>query len=152
MTRRGFECGFSLVEVIVALGLLAAVLLSISGLFLVGDRQVKSGRTHSSALAVARDIVEEMNGWGYVDVYRGFGLSGSASSYTVDTRSNTAAAKWQQALDRDLQGSYALIGLESIADGAAPALDAATAVRVTVTVFWNEGLRARSVQLATVRL
>ena len=151
MTRKQPN-GFSLVEVVVALGLLAAVLISISGLFLLSNRQVHSGRTQSTALAVARDLIEEMNGWAYRDVYGSFGLSGSAVAYTVDSRFNTFAAKWQQALDADLQGGYALIDLESIADGAAPPLNDARALRVTVTVAWKEGLRSRTVQLATVRM
>lgn len=59
------ERGFSLVEVIIALGLLAGVLVTISGLFVVGTKQVKSGRTSSEALAVAKEIQEDMYGWGY---------------------------------------------------------------------------------------
>ena len=39
------EQGFSLVEVILALGILAGVLISIAGLFIMGSKQVKSGRT-----------------------------------------------------------------------------------------------------------
>ena len=88
----------------------------------------------------------------YCEVYRSFGLSGSAVAYTVDSRFNTFAAKWQQALDADLQGGYALIDLESIADGAAPPLNDARALRVTVTVSWKERLRSRTVQFATVRM
>jgi type II secretory pathway component PulJ len=47
------ETGFSLVEVVIALGLLAGVLITISGLFVMGAKQVKSGRASSEALAVA---------------------------------------------------------------------------------------------------
>ena len=144
--------GFSLVEVLVALGLLAAVLISISSLFLFGERQVHSGRTQTTALAVARDVIEELSGWSYRDLYRNFGLSGAAVAYTVDSRSNAFAARWQPALDAGLQDGYALIDLESIADGPARPLNETRALRVTVTVSWREGLRSRSLQLATVRM
>jgi Tfp pilus assembly protein PilV len=143
--------GFSLVEVVLALGLLAAVLLSVCGLFLLGERQVRSGRAHSSALAVARDILEEMSARGFHDLHVALGLDGSAAAYTVDTRSNAFAAGWQRALDRELRGAHARIELRSVGEGAAVALREAVAVRLTVTVFWSEGPRARRVRLATLR-
>ena len=43
--------GFSLAEVVVALGLLASVLLSIAGLVVMGARQLHGGRSSSEALA-----------------------------------------------------------------------------------------------------
>ena len=49
--RRRDEKGFSLIEVVIALGLLAGVLIAIAGLFILGGRSVKSGRTSSEALA-----------------------------------------------------------------------------------------------------
>ena len=64
------QAGFSLVEVVVALGLLAAVLISISGLFVLAHKQVDGGRKNSVALSVARDILEEMDGWSYRQLYQ----------------------------------------------------------------------------------
>lgn len=61
---RSDERGFSLLEVILALGMLAAVLVSTTGLLVMGSYQTKSGRTASEALSVARTILEEMQGWG----------------------------------------------------------------------------------------
>ena len=145
--------GFSLVEVIVALGLLSGVLISISGLFVVGDRLVKSGRSHSIALAVGHEIMEEMDGWAFDALCGTFGLSGSSADYTVDTRSSSYGAKWQAELDAELAEAYALVRLQSVTDGGTPpAIGDAEAVRITVTVHWSEGLRVRSVELATVRM
>lgn len=152
-TRRSRSGGFSLVENVVALGLLAAVLIAISGLFVLANRQLDGGRNHSVAISVARDILEETESWGYRQVWTAFGFDGAAASYTVDSRVNAAAAQWQAALDAELLDGRAEIRLESVAEGGpGPALRDALAFRVQVTVFWNEGLRERSVRLTAVRV
>ena len=148
------EKGLSLIEVILALGLMAGVLISIAGMFILSERQVKSGKTATQALAVARAITEEINGWGFRQTYQVFGSDGSASSYTYDTQVNSYAAKWQTMLDDGLElGSNATILVASVppTGSAAPALNTARAIRVTVTVFWAEGDRNRSVRVMTVR-
>ncbi len=153
MIPRGRSDGFSLVEVILALGLLAMVLLSIAGLFLLGGRQVKSGRSSSEALSVARAIVEEMEGWSFRRTYEGYGLDGAAVNYTVDTRTNGGASHWQTALDSMLHASYGEIALTSVGPTATPPpLNRTRAIRVVVTVHWEEGGRVRKVELGTVRL
>jgi len=155
------ERGFSLVEVIIALGLLAGVLITISGLFVVGAKQVKSGRTSSEALAVAREIQEVMHSWGYAQLWGMFGYNGQAATYTVDTRSCTACTAWQTTLSAKLGPSaYADIRVESVANAVGTVHNFADAsgailaksVRVSVTVHWTEVPgRERSVTLGTVR-
>lgn len=153
MRGRG-QRGFSLIEVVVALGLLAGVLISISGLFVFGGRQVKSGRTSSEALSVARDILEEINGWGFRQTYSLFGYDGTAPVYTADTRTNSfAKGKWQAVLDQKLLDAYATIEIRSLSgSGSPPNLNVTRAIRVLVTVNWREGARPRSLQAGTVRL
>lgn len=160
MRGRG-ERGFSLVEVALALGLLAGVLIAISGLFVVGAKQVKSGRTSSEALAVAKEIQEEMLAWGYSQIWTALGYDGQAASYTVDSRTNAACAVWQSTLASKLGPSaFATIQISSVAnasgvsgnfaDGAGNIL--AKNVRVGVTVSWTEVPgRARSVTVGTTR-
>jgi len=154
MARRS-EGGLSLIEVILALGLLGGVLISIAGMFILSERQVKSGKTATQALAVARTITEEITGWGFRQTYQVFGSDGAATSYTYDTQVNSYAAKWQTMLDDSLElGSHATILVASVepsGGGGAPALNVARAIRVTVTVFWAEGARNRSVRVMTVR-
>jgi prepilin-type N-terminal cleavage/methylation domain-containing protein len=153
MMKINSQGGFSLIEVVVALGLLAAVLISVSGLFVLAHRQVDGGRKHSVALSVARDIMEEMDGWGFRQLYLEYGFDGSASSYMADSRTNDVAAGWQDALDAELHSSYAEILVESLDEGAGPpALTAARCIRIQITVHWMEGLRPRSVRLASVRV
>ncbi len=153
---RSSERGFSLVEVVIALGLMAGVLISVAGLFVLGGRSVNSGRNSTEALAVGRQILEEMNGWGFRQTYGLYGFDGSASAYSVDTRTNSYAAKWQPTLTERLgDGAFATVQLNSlIASGSPPAMNASNckAIRVVVTVFWNEGARGRNVAVGTVRM
>ena len=153
--------GFSLVEVVIALGLLAGVLITISGLFVVGAKQVKSGRTSSEAVALGKEIHEDMVGWGYSQLWGKFGYDGQAVTYTVDTRTSSACGPWQRTLAAKLGPSaYATIDIASVAnatgtttnlaDGSGNIL--AKAVRVSVTVNWTElPGRERSVTIGTTR-
>jgi Tfp pilus assembly protein PilV len=155
------ERGFSLVEVAIALGLLAGVLIAISGLFVVGAKQVKSGRTSSEALAVAKEIHEEMLAWGYSQIWTAFGYDGQAASYTVDSRTNAACDLWQSTLSSKLGPSaFATIQIASVADASGATGNFADAsgnilaktVRVSVMVSWTEVPgRARSVTVGTTR-
>ena len=152
------ERGFSLVELIIALGLLAGVMLTIAGMFSLAGKQVKSGRTSSEALAVGKQILEEMNGWAYRQTYELFGLNGAANAYTVDTRTNGSSYtnNWQSILTSKLgNGSYAIIQLNSLsASGTPPNMNDPTAknFRVTVTVHWTEITRPRALSVGTVRM
>jgi type II secretory pathway pseudopilin PulG len=150
--HRRTERGFSLIETVIALGLLAGVLISISGLFVIGGNQVKSGRSSSEAIAVGRTILEEMNKWGFRQTYGMFGYDGTATSYSVDTRTNSYAAKWQPLLTPKLVNARAIVTLQSLAPSGTPAMNATRAIRVLVTVYWDEGARHRTVQLGTVRM
>jgi type II secretory pathway pseudopilin PulG len=150
---RRSDGGFSLVEVVIALGILGGVLVSIAGLFVIGTRQVQSGRNASEALAVARTIVEEMQGWGFRQTYILFEdplcTPGAASACTIDSKLNAQAARWQAQLESMLPDSRAEIVIESL-EGVN--LDVSSALRIHVTVFWTEGLRPRRVRLSAVRL
>ena len=77
------DSGFSLIEVIVALGLLAAVLLSVSGLFIRGSQSVNSGRDLTEATSLATDIVEQMDKWGFTQLYTNFGVANTSGAFTV---------------------------------------------------------------------
>ena len=147
------QAGISLIEVVCSLGLLAGVLISTTSMFALGNRQVKSGRTASEALSIAQSVQEEMQGWSFSQTYTVYGFDGTATSSTADTRSNGYASKWQSALSSELHNGYATIALESLGPTLpVPALDSTQAIRVIVTVHWEEGRRPRSVRLGTVRL
>ena len=144
--------GFSLIEVMMSLGLLAAVVISMTGVFVLGTREVYGGRRATEALAEARSIVEEMEGWSFHWTYQTFGFDGTATSYVVDTRTHSYAAQWQATLTDKLENGYAIIDIDSLGPVSAPPLDSTRAIRVRVTVYWAERSRSRSLQLATVRM
>jgi len=161
--RRRDETGFSLIEVVVALGLMAGVLIAIAGLFIMGGRSVKAGRMSSEALATAREIVEEMSAWGFSQTWENFGLAGTATTYTVDTNScmTPDCTGWRNALLAKLGSTaHATIQLDSVAQGALAVPDfvdgagvvQARNVRVTVNVLWTQVPgRSRQVSVATIR-
>ena len=142
--------GFTLVETVVALGLLAVLLLAIGGLAASARRLVDAGRTSTAALGVARGIVDELGGTSFEGTWRVLGLDGSSASERVDSRTCAWAAGWQAILRRSLARSHAEIELATIAPDAAP-LAAAQELRVVVIVQWSEGLRERRVRLLMVR-
>lgn len=151
--RRPCQQGFSLIEVVIALGLLAMVLISVSAMFSEGRHEVQSGRTASEALALSRSILEEMKGWAFHQTYSMYGLDGTATTYTVDTRTNTFAGQWQPILDEKLVDGYASIRILSVATGGStPVLASSKAIRVIVTVRWNEGPRSRMIELGVVKV
>ena len=151
MTKRA-DNGFGLIEVMISLGILSGVMMAIGSLFVLSQQQIKSGRAATEALSVAQSIVETMQGWGFGETYSRFGYDGAATSYTVDSRTNGAAAAWQTAVSSKLSGAYATIDLASLSSGTPPAMSSTSAIRVTVTIFWSERNRPRTIRLATVRM
>ena len=144
--------GTSLIEVVLSLGLLAGVLVATASLLVTGRHHAEGGRTASEALSVAQSVLEDIHGWGLHQTYSRFGYDGSATSYAVDTRSNSYAAKWQTLLGEKLNQGYATIEITSLSPTTPPALNTTRAIRVIVTVFWDEGQRSRQVRLGTTRL
>jgi type II secretory pathway pseudopilin PulG len=150
VTKTKKERGSSLIEVTLAMGLMAGVLGSVAGLFIMGAGGVHSGRRASEALSVARSIIEEMQCWGFEQTYEEFGFDGANNSYQIDTRFNANTSAWQAELDEKIHG-YATITIAAI-DAGGPALDSCTQIRVGVTIHWKEGVRERQVRLQAVRM
>ena len=69
------EAGFNLIEVIIALALLAVVMLSISGLFAQGSNSIKSGKEMTEALAQGTDILEDLHALSYKRLWTAFGAA-----------------------------------------------------------------------------
>lgn len=154
------ESGFSLVEVIVALGLLSGVLIAVAGLLVIGNRDVTSGRKTSSALAIGRSFLEEVETLGYHQAYELYGGSGDAPTHSVrsDDAGEPEAARWQAELDALLTGGttdpVAEFVFESVSapGDPQPNLEDSRGIRVRIRVRWSEGLRQRSVELCMVKL
>lgn len=146
------QAGFSLIEVLVALGLMAGVLLSIAGVFVVGERQVARGRHQTTALVAAQTILEEIGLWNHEATWERFDSLGDVTTLTVattDTNPDNIASKWQPLLQETLSNGRAEIRVESC-DGSN--LNVSAALRVVVTVLWDERTLTRRTELALVKL
>ncbi len=167
--QRETQRGFSLIEVLVSLGLLAGVMVAISSLFIFGGKEVKSGRQMTEAYSIAHDILEEIDRMTYTQAWSFFVPSSVNpavdTSYTVSTASttgmSTAAAAainaYKAAIDSKFNQGVATLEFEALdAAGAAAKLDSTVAgggmaLRVTVRVEWYEGVNQRYVHLRSVR-
>jgi hypothetical protein len=141
--------GFSLAEVLVALGILAGALISVAGLLVVGHRLVHSGRGSSLALAVARDILEVCAGRSFAQVHAGFGCDPTESTCTVGLDDPTLAP-WRGRLAEELHDGQLEVSIESVESGGVP-LRESRALRIRVSIFWREGRRERTIRLIAVR-
>lgn len=152
-SRNSRQRGASLVEVTLALGLMAGMLATMAGLFVIGAGQVKKGRASSEALVAARTVIEEIEGWSFHDTYLKLELTGDTDSLLVrtDTYDQLLANKWQSMLGGSLEDARAEISLVTL-DPGAPDLELSSQMRVTVTIFWMDGNRRRSIALALVRI
>jgi len=155
--RQERERGFSLIEVLVSLGLLAGVMVAVSSLFIFGGKEVKSGKKMTEAYSVGHDIVEEMDRMTYTQAYQYFLPSGTdtstATNYTVNTKTSPApVSDYQSNIDSKLYNGQATINVEALdASGNAVGFDLCVALRISVTVQWDEGTQTRYLNLRTVR-
>lgn len=155
--RRKGAKGFSLIEVVIALGLLTTVLVAIASMFVLGQANVKSGRTLTEATALAQHIMEDVNKLSYNGLQTFFvgtpNLS-TLTSYTADTRvaGSYANTTYDTFITSKLYKGYALIVLTPIGGNIKPAVwNSGEAIRINVTVRWTELRRNRSVSIENVR-
>ena len=147
------KSGFSLVEVILAMGLLGGVMISISSMFILGGREVQSGKQTTEALSIAQDIAEEIKTFSFRGTYLFFEGSSSDTTLQADSSSpGDPADKWQPDLDARFHEGKALIDIIPVGGpDTPPQLGSADFLRVRVTVEWLQGQRNRSVSLQTLR-
>ncbi len=143
--------GFSLVEVILALGLLAGILLSIGTMFVLGGRQVASARRQTQATAIARDILESQKNRSFTGLYTAAGATPADRRATVTSvRPGSVIPPWQPRIAGLLGDGAATLTIEPLGPGA-PDFGAAHGLRLVVSVNWNEAGRGRAVTIATAR-
>lgn len=154
LRQRHRQGGFSLVEVSLAIGLLGAVLVAISSLFIIGGKRVRQGRERTEALSVATHVMETLNQMSYRGLYTNFSADSNpgaaAGPLTIDSRTTTfaAATGWQPLIDEKIEGGYALVTLTRIAGAD---FRSSEGIRVRTTVFWEDLNRTRNLTLETVR-
>lgn len=148
--REGTE-GFSLIEVVLAIGLLAGVLVAIASMFMLGGRQVKVGKTITQATAIAHDIIERFENRSFNTLYTDVGAVGTDSSRTINsTTSGSALVPWQTEVGQKLQAGSASLTITAMGPGT-PTFATATAIRMRVAVSWNELGRPQTVAIQTVK-
>ena len=147
------EGGFSLIEVTLALGLLATVLISIASMFIIGGKQVHQGKSVTSATAVGQTIMERIDQLPYVETYGYFGGADTSTVVAVTTTTTgNNANQWQSEIQSRLgPNASASIIITPLGSASPLNMGSASALRVRVTVNWTELGRARNVQLQTIR-
>ena len=150
-TRDGGEQGFSLIEVVIAIGVLAGVLLSICSMFILGGRQLKTGKTMTEATVIAHDIMETFDKLSFTALYTTFGAVTTDTTKTVTTTGGTnAITPWRPEITRKLDNGSATVTVLAVGPGT-PNFGSALGIRMTVTVSWTELGRAQTVSLSTMR-
>jgi len=152
-TEPSREGGFSLIEVTMALGLLATVLISIASMFIIGGKQVHQGKSVTSATAAGQTIMERIDQLPYVETYAYFGGADTSTVVAVST-TNTGnnANQWQSEIQSRLgPNASANIIITPLGSASPLNMGSASALRVRVTVNWTELGRPRNVQLQTIR-
>lgn len=147
------EAGFSLIEVTLALGLLATVLISIASLFIMGGKQVKTGKSTTTAAAISHEIMERIEQKSYTDTYLYFGGTDSSTSVAVNTfTSGNNATQWQAEIGSKLgPQAKAFIDVTPLGNASPLNMGNSQALQVRVTISWNELGRSKSVSLESIR-
>ncbi len=145
------ELGFSLAEVVIAIGVLASVLISISSMFILGGRQVKAGKTMTEATALVHDIMETFDQQSFTSLYLNLGATAASSSRSVDTNvTGSPVAAWQPEISRKLENGWARVTILAIGSGT-PTFGTAAGIRLTTVLTWTELGRQQTVRISTVR-
>lgn len=153
------EAGYSLIETLLAAGLLAFILTSVSGLFVVGTQNVKSGREMTKAVTVANSAMEQVMSWPFEKVY-GFagGVDADSTKQWSTDLANPAttgsaqdvadwaliANTWRSEVQQQLKEGRLTYKVDGIArlptalDTGLTSFANAQFLRVTVSVEWTE--------------
>lgn len=91
-SNRRSERGFNLIETILASAILGTVALSVATLFVMGRRNVYSGKEMTAAVSMATRVAEDLSAMTLPQLYTAFGIptdtttiTGSTYNITVDT-------------------------------------------------------------------
>jgi Tfp pilus assembly protein PilV len=147
------ENGFSLIEVTMALGLLATVLISIASLFILGGKQVHDGKMTTSATALSQTIMERIDQLPTPEVYNYFGGTAVSTSLSVSTTTvGNNANQWQaEIMSRVGPTASATINVTPLGSASPLNMGNAQALQVKVTVNYQELGRPKNVSLQTIR-
>ncbi len=78
--KRVSQAGYNLVEVMIAMGVVGAVLISIMTLFVMGRKNVYSGKEMTAAVSMSTRVSEDLSGLTVDEVYSAFGIDGASTA------------------------------------------------------------------------
>lgn len=84
--------GYNLIEMIVATAILGVVVVSIMSLFVMGRRNVYSGKEMTAAVSMATRVSEDLSGMSVTDVYGAFGIDAASTTAVSGTVTVDSAA------------------------------------------------------------
>ena len=94
ISRKSSSAGFNLVEVLIAIAILGVVAISIFTLFVMGRRNIYSGKQTSQAIIVGTQVLEDLQPYNKTMLYKGaFGLADDdiGDAFTLPRVSGTEA-------------------------------------------------------------
>ncbi len=153
-TRR--EAGYSLVEVLVSLGLMTGVMVAVCSMFVMGGTYVKSGKQLTQATVLAQGMMEDINKQSYRGLYENLQttIDATATSVVSDTRvgGDKADGLWGAEIRSTLHKGYAVVTATPFGGTATPPTFASgEGVRVEIELGWTELRRDRRVKFVHVR-
>jgi prepilin-type N-terminal cleavage/methylation domain-containing protein len=175
--RRGTERGYSLIEVLIAIAILGIVLVSILTMFVLGRRNVYSGKQMTEAVSTATRVLEDVNTMNKTSMLTAFNLAAATTgtdftfggqnftnSFLRTTTNITGTTdpsgfllRWKNEFTnyKKFDNGAVSIVFTPMNDGGGnspPRLTTATIVRVRVFVTWRESRRNRQVAADTVKI
>ena len=147
------DAGMTLIEVLIAVGILAGVLVSVASLFVLGGQRVKSGREMTEATTIASDILESLNSAGFDQLTTLFPTCVAATGCTVRTDVDSyASAQWQAGISGGLYKGYGEISLTPVGGTITPpTFTSGEGLRLRVRILWTEGTTIRSIAVESLR-
>ena len=166
--------GYSLIEVLIALAITSIVLLTVVSLFVMGRKNVYSGKQMTYAVSVATRVLEDLSPMTADDIRENFGLDDDTSLSTVKVNgvdypnsvlretktinSTTDSGKYLQAwkdlipADKLQDASVGLIITPTSPVDAKAPVTTAQYTKVRIYVQWNEAQRRRFTMYDTTRV
>lgn len=93
IARRSRRSGFSLIEVIIGVGLLSVIALTIVGMFVQGRKGVQSGKNTTGGLAIAQHVAENLDSLNYEALWQSWAITAGNTIASSHTRATIEIAK-----------------------------------------------------------
>jgi prepilin-type N-terminal cleavage/methylation domain-containing protein len=160
--RRISERGYNLIEIVVAMAILAMVLLSVVTLFFLARRNVYSGQQRSRANAIAVRVLEDFSYLTADEVLTNLALDDNLPApagtcactdiYNTDSGAPAFVNNWDTLVDTS-QFLNGRVGVRITPIGGVSPNHYTTAnfLRIAVIVRWNEELRTRQIIVSTAK-